>query len=39
MCIRDRHISEALAGQTTVEKALAAAQKAADREMKKGGYY
>ena len=34
-----QHISEALAGQTTVEKALAAAQKAADREMKKGGYY
>ena len=34
-----QHISEALAGQTTVEKALKAAQKAADREMKKGGYY
>jgi sorbitol/mannitol transport system substrate-binding protein len=34
-----QHISEALAGSATVKEALAAAQKAADREMKKAGYY
>lgn len=34
-----QQMSAALAGKSTVTEALAAAQTAADREMKKGGYY
>ena len=34
-----QQMSAALAGKTTVDKALATAQAAAEREMKKGGYY
>jgi sorbitol/mannitol transport system substrate-binding protein len=32
-------MSSALAGKATVEAALKASQLAADREMRKGGYY
>ena len=34
-----QQLSSALAGKATVDQALKAAQVAADREMKKGGYY
>ena len=34
-----QQMSAALAGKTTVDAALKASQVAADREMKKGGYY
>jgi len=34
-----QHISAALAGKTTVKKALEASQKLAEREMRKAGYY
>ena len=34
-----QQMSAALAGNVSVEEALAAAQTAADREMKKAGYY
>ncbi len=34
-----QQISAALAGKSTVEEALKAGQVAADREMKKAGYY
>ena len=34
-----QQIASALAGQTTVDKALATGQRLAEREMKKGGYY
>jgi sorbitol/mannitol transport system substrate-binding protein len=34
-----QHMSSALAGKATVDQALKASQVAADREMKKGGYY
>ena len=34
-----QQMSAALAGKTSVDKALKASQVAADREMKKGGYY
>ncbi|MEY2953360.1 MAG: hypothetical protein RLZZ401_1447, partial [Pseudomonadota bacterium] len=34
-----QQMSAALAGKTSVDKALAAGQAAAEREMKKGGYY
>lgn len=34
-----QQMSAALAGKTTVDKALQASQAAAEREMKKGGYY
>ncbi len=37
--ITGQQLSAALAGKKTVEAALAAAQKAADREMRKSGYY
>ena len=34
-----QQMSAALAGKTSIDKALAASQQAAEREMKKGGYY
>lgn len=34
-----QQIASALAGKTTVDKALATGQRLAEREMKKGGYY
>ena len=34
-----QQMSSALAGKTTVDAALKASQNAADREMKKAGYY
>ncbi len=34
-----QQMSAALSGKTTVDAALKASQTAADREMKKGGYY
>jgi sorbitol/mannitol transport system substrate-binding protein len=34
-----QQLSSALAGKTTVDAALKAGQIAAEREMKKGGYY
>jgi sorbitol/mannitol transport system substrate-binding protein len=34
-----QQMSSLLAGKTTVDKALKASQTAAEREMKKGGYY
>ena len=34
-----QQMSAALAGKTSIDKALAASQAAAEREMKKGGYY
>ena len=34
-----QQMSSALAGKTTVDAALKAGQVAAEREMKKGGYY
>ena len=34
-----QHVSAALAGKVTVNEALAAAQVAADREMRRAGYY
>jgi sorbitol/mannitol transport system substrate-binding protein len=34
-----QHMSAALAGQTTVDKALKAGQVATERQMKRAGYY
>ncbi|HXE47382.1 MAG TPA: sugar ABC transporter substrate-binding protein, partial [Ramlibacter sp.] len=34
-----QQMSAALSGKTSVDAALKASQNAADREMKKGGYY
>jgi sorbitol/mannitol transport system substrate-binding protein len=34
-----QQMSSALAGKSTVDQALKASQVAADREMRKGGYY